>query len=95
MSTLVSRGQPFNRTGSKSSCDGVSEKIKEYDGFKDYGKAVSGLHQRLCEYQATAIERAKRLLGADYPENKNPSTNFYELIERLIAHSKDPLLKAR
>lgn len=84
---------PFNRKGKKSPCDCVQDKIKKNKNhaFNKYQKgsdfdwrcALSKIEQA----QTRAISRSERILGAQNPEDVNPSTNFHCLINRLIQQS--------
>lgn len=87
---LVDSDAPFNRTGKKSVCDCVGKKIREISGFEQYNKGNFDLFKNLSKVtdaQNNAIDRSKRILGENNPEDKNPSTNFHVLIERLIEQS--------
>jgi RloB-like protein len=78
---------PFSakRTG-KSSCDCVVDEIKKIATLQSYQKGNDRLFETLkgiVDGQKNARTRSKRFLGDDKPEDKNPSTNFYELLDEL------------
>jgi RloB-like protein len=78
---------PFSakRTG-KSSCDCVVDEIKKIAALQSYQKGNDRLFETLngiVDGQKNARTRSKRFLGSDKPEDTNPSTNFYELLDEL------------
>jgi RloB-like protein len=70
----------------KSSCDCVIDAIKKIPALKNYQKASDHLFESLNgikDGQGKASTSAKRFLGVNNPEDTNPSTNFYELLNEL------------
>lgn len=77
--------QYFQAVGKCSVCDKVIRELRNQQGFNAYAKADRGVYRKLKDRTSAAIKHAKQArIDADRTGEKNPSTDVYILVEKLM-----------